>query len=56
MTAKTSIASDSKITDRQREKTAETIRKIAELTIKAYGLDCTVDEYIQRCTMTGKGK
>jgi hypothetical protein len=33
---------------RQRELTQATIRRIAELRIKAMRLTCTVDEYIQR--------
>lgn len=34
---------------RRQQKTAETIRRIAELTIEAHGLDCSVEEYIKRC-------
>lgn len=30
-------------------KTEQTIRRIAELKIKAYKLNITVDEYIKRC-------
>jgi len=35
-------------TETQKQKTNETIRRIAELRIKALGLNCTVDEYIKR--------
>lgn len=35
-------------TPRQAELTGKTIRRIAELRIKALGLTCTVDEYIAR--------
>jgi hypothetical protein len=34
---------------RRREATNRTIRRIAELKIKQYGLNCTVDEYIAKC-------
>lgn len=35
-------------TEKQKELTNKAIRRIAELRIKALGLDCTVDEYIVR--------
>lgn len=35
-------------TETQKQKTAETIRKIAVLRIKALKLNITVDEYIKR--------
>ena len=30
--------------------TASAIRRIAELKIKAHGLDCTPEQYFERCT------
>jgi hypothetical protein len=41
-------SSEQTTTNRQRDLTTATIRRIAELRIKALGLTCTVDEYIQR--------
>lgn len=39
---------DSDRAKHQADLTSKTIRRIAELRIKALGLTCTVDEYIQR--------
>lgn len=38
-----------KPTEKQKELTMKTIRRIAELRIKALGLNCTVDEYLAKC-------
>jgi len=35
-------------------KTEAVIRRIAEEKIKAFGLKCSVDEYIKRCTIQKK--
>ena len=36
-------------TAKQKELINKTIRRIAELRIKALGLTCTVDEYLKKC-------
>jgi len=40
---------DQKPTQTQIDRTTQTIRRIAELRIKALGLTCTVDEYLKKC-------
>lgn len=40
--------------ERRAELTSKTIRRIAELRIKALGLKISVDEYLKRCQGHGK--
>ena len=35
--------------ERRKKITGQFIRRIAKHKIEAYGLDCTIDEYIERC-------
>ena len=40
---------DKKTMERRKKVTNQFIRRIAKHKIEAYKLDCTVDEYIERC-------
>ena len=36
---------------RRKQATKKTLKRIAELKIKQYNLDCSVDEYIKKCKL-----
>jgi hypothetical protein len=44
------------IVPKSHKNTAEVLRRIAEETIKQYKLDCTVEEYWERCKEKAKKK